>query len=71
MKQMCDHVIIYAFEELSLNRIMANYMPRNKRSAALFDTLGFACEGRAKNYLFINGKWEDHVLTSLLKPKNT
>lgn len=70
MKNLCVHVIDYAFEELGLNRIMANYIPRNKRSAALLDNLGFACEGRAKKYLLINGKWEDHVLTSLLNPKN-
>ena len=50
---------------------MANYIPRNQRSETLLDNLGFAKEGVAIKYLLINGKWEDHVLTSLLNPQNT
>ncbi len=69
MRQLCEHVIAYAFDELELNRIMANYMPRNRRSAALLEKLGFRQEGRAEKYLFINGEWEDHLLTSLLHPR--
>lgn len=68
MKEFCSHVIFYAFDELGLNRIMANYMPSNIRSEALLNKLGFMREGIAKRYLKINGVWEDHVLTSLLNP---
>lgn len=57
--------IMYVFEELRLHRIMANYMPSNLRSAKLLQRLGFIIEGHAKNYLLINNKWEDHVLTAL------
>ncbi|WP_299599575.1 GNAT family N-acetyltransferase [uncultured Microbulbifer sp.] len=71
MKALCQNVINYAFEELSLNRVMANYMPRNHRSAKLLQSLGFCIEGEVKRYLQINGVWEDHVLTSLLNPGNT
>ena len=28
----------------------------------------FKIEGQAKDYLLINGKWEDHVLTALTNP---
>jgi ribosomal-protein-alanine N-acetyltransferase len=70
MKQLCSYAIKFAFDQLGLNRIMANYMPSNVRSAALLDSLGFTKEGMAKNYLLINGQWEDHVLTSLVNPKN-
>jgi ribosomal-protein-alanine N-acetyltransferase len=66
MKDLCLHVIDYAFNELGMNRVMANYMPDNHRSAALLTKLGFVKEGFAKNYLLINGNWEDHILTSLL-----
>lgn len=69
MKDLCRQVIGYAFNELGLNRIMANYMLNNHRSAALLDRLGFVKEGVAKDYLFINGNWEDHILTSLLNPQ--
>jgi ribosomal-protein-alanine N-acetyltransferase len=62
------HVVAYAFIDIGLNRVMANYMPRNTRSQRLLDRVGFAKEGLAKNYLCINGVWEDHVLTSILNP---
>ncbi|EFE23404.1 hypothetical protein EDWATA_01566, partial [Edwardsiella tarda ATCC 23685] len=45
-----------------------NYMPHNQRSGALLQRLGFEKEGYAKNYLLINGKWQDHVLTALTTP---
>jgi ribosomal-protein-alanine N-acetyltransferase len=64
-REICETAIHYAFNEMGLHRIMANYMPHNNRSAKLLKRLGFVREGLAKNYLQINGKWEDHVLTSL------
>lgn len=68
MTAVCRHSIVYAFEQLQLNRIMANYMPSNVRSGRLLNKLGFVEEGLAKRYLKINGKWEDHVLTALINP---
>ncbi len=60
--------IDYIFSEINLHRIMANYVPHNFRSEKLLERLGFVKEGFAKNYLFINEGWEDHVLTSLTNP---
>jgi ribosomal-protein-alanine N-acetyltransferase len=57
--------ITYVFADMSLHRIMANYVPGNKRSGALLSRLGFVQEGYARDYLFLNGKWCDHVMTSL------
>lgn len=71
MKQLCQYVIAIAFGDMGLNRVMANYMPGNLRSEALLNQLGFEREGMARKYLCINGKWEDHVLTSLINPSNT
>jgi len=59
----------FIFDEFKLHRIMANYLPRNKRSGDLLKRLGFEIEGEAKQFLKINGVWEDHVLTSLLEPR--
>jgi [ribosomal protein S5]-alanine N-acetyltransferase len=56
----------YMFREKGLHRIMANYIPSNKRSGKLLNRLGFEEEGLARSYLKINGKWEDHILTSLI-----
>jgi ribosomal-protein-alanine N-acetyltransferase len=70
MKKIVSHAVDYAFNDMRLHRIMANYMPENERSGGLLKSLGFEREGLAKDYLHINGKWEDHVLTSLLNPKS-
>lgn len=61
--------IKYAFEVMNLHRVMANYMPHNVRSGNVLKKLGFTAEGFARDYLFINGRWEDHVLTSLTNDK--
>jgi ribosomal-protein-alanine N-acetyltransferase len=58
----------FVFETLRLHRIMANHRPENERSARLLERLGFAREGLANDYLFIDGAWRDHVLTSLTHP---
>ena len=60
--------IAWAFGELGLHRMMANYLPRNERSAKLLAQLGFEREGYAKRYLQIAGVWEDHILTALIRP---
>jgi [ribosomal protein S5]-alanine N-acetyltransferase len=65
MFEALEAAIRYVFEELAIHRIMANYMPINTRSAKLLNRLGFTVEGYAKNYLLINCRWEDHVLTAL------
>jgi ribosomal-protein-alanine N-acetyltransferase len=59
----------YVFQELNLHRIMANYMPHNQRSGNVLKRLGFVVEGYARDYLLINGKWQDHILTSLTNHK--
>jgi ribosomal-protein-alanine N-acetyltransferase len=55
----------YMFETLHLHRIAANYRPENIRSGRLLAKLGFRIEGFAKDYLFIDGTWRDHILTSI------
>ena len=60
--------IQYVFDDLNMHRICANYMPHNRRSASVLKRLGFVIEGYAGDYILINGKWEDHILTSLTNP---
>jgi [ribosomal protein S5]-alanine N-acetyltransferase len=57
--------VAYAFGPLGLHRVMANYVPRNRRSAAVLRRAGFVVEGYARDYLMINGRWEDHVMTAI------
>lgn len=68
MREVLEAGIAWAFDELRLHRIMANYLPRNERSARLLASLGFEREGYAKRYLQIAGNWEDHILTALICP---
>lgn len=68
MHEALSALIPYAFEELGLHRVMAGYMPHNTRSAAVLRRLGFEIEGKARDYIHIDGQWRDHVLTSLINP---
>ena len=58
----------FMFDAMRMHRLMANYRPENARSGRLLERLGFTREGVAKDYLYIDGAWRDHVLTSLTHP---
>ena len=68
MTEALSAAIPFVFETIGMHRIMANYMPANERSGALLRKLGFEVEGFARNYLYINGGWQDHILTALTNP---
>jgi [ribosomal protein S5]-alanine N-acetyltransferase len=69
MREALDAAVRFVFDDLRLHRVQANYMPHNRRSGATLRALGFVVEGYARDYLMINGRWEDHVLTSLTNPE--
>ncbi len=50
----------FAFQEANLHRVQAAIMPRNIASIRVIQKAGFREEGYSKNYLKINGVWEDH-----------
>ncbi len=56
----------WMFNVQNIHRITASYMPRNRKSEAVLEASGFQKEGYAKDYLLINGKWEDHNTTALI-----
>jgi [ribosomal protein S5]-alanine N-acetyltransferase len=58
----------FVFDQLRLHRVQANYVPTNERSGRVLRRLGFAVEGYARDYLFVGGRWRDHVLTALTNP---
>ena len=60
--------LAYVFGELNMHRVQANYVPRNERSGRVLRRLGFVVEGYARDYLYLDGQWEDHILTSLTNP---
>ncbi len=69
MTEALQVAISYVFTELNMHRIMASYIPHNQRSGMLLKRLGFVVEGYARDYLMINGQWQDHILTSLTNYK--
>ena len=66
MSEALSAVIDRAFSPaMGLHRIQANVRPENLRSLRILDRLGFEREGLARNYLFIDGAWRDHVLLAI------
>ncbi len=68
MTEALKSALRYVFEELKLHRVEANYLPINERSGRLLRRLGFVVEGYARDYLFIDGAWRDHIRTALTNP---
>ena len=55
-----------AFEVLRLHRLEAACIPSNVASIRLLEKTGFQREGFAREYLCINGTWQDHLLYARL-----
>ena len=60
-------VLDFAFTQLRLHRVEAACLPTNVPSRALLAKIGFQSEGRARQYLRIEGKWQDHLLFAILR----
>ena len=60
-------VLDFAFEHLGLHRVEAACLPNNEASKGLLVKVGFVVEGYSRDYLRINGQWQDHELFSILK----
>jgi ribosomal-protein-alanine N-acetyltransferase len=58
----CD----FAFDRLGLHRVEAACLPHNEPSRNLLQKAGFHEEGLAREYLCINGRWQDHICHALL-----
>ncbi|HET9716821.1 MAG TPA: GNAT family protein [Pseudolabrys sp.] len=57
----------YCFTGLRLHRVEAACIPSNVASVRLLEKTGFKREGYARQYLCINGIWQDHLLYARLK----
>ncbi len=58
-------MMAHAFETIELNRVVAACQPGNIASQKLLERCGFKREGRARDYLMINGAWRDHFIYAL------
>lgn len=59
--------INYLFLQYNKRRITASIDPRNTKSIALIERLGFRKEAHFRESLWINGEWVDDVIYALLK----
>ena len=62
-------LISFAFTTLRLHRLEAACIPTNAGSIRLLENTGFVREGYARDYLCINGLWQDHLLYGRLKDR--
>jgi ribosomal-protein-alanine N-acetyltransferase len=60
-------IVPFALETLRLHRLEAACIPTNAGSIRLLENTGFMREGYAREYLCINGMWQDHLLYARLK----
>jgi ribosomal-protein-alanine N-acetyltransferase len=60
-------VVRFAFATLRLHRLEAACIPTNAGSIRLLENTGFVREGYAREYLCIDGAWQDHLLYARLK----
>jgi [ribosomal protein S5]-alanine N-acetyltransferase len=60
-------LIPFAFGALKLHRIEAACIPANIASIRLLEKNGFRREGFARQYLCIDGVWQDHLLFARLE----
>ena len=60
-------VIPFAFATLRLHRLEAACIPTNAASIRLLENSGFVREGYAREFLCINGVWQDHLLYGRVK----
>ena len=49
-------------EGLGLHRVQVNIIPSNRASVRVAEKAGFRLEGEAKDYLKIDGRWQDHLM---------
>lgn len=61
MKKAVMLALEYAFKELRLHRIEASALVNNEKSKNVLLACGFKELGLNEKYLFINGKWRDHI----------
>ncbi len=60
-------LVPYSFHNLRLHRLEAACITTNVPSIRLLEKSGFQREGHARQYLCINGMWQDHLLYARLR----
>ena len=67
MTQCCTVLIDYLFDDLALHRVTIQCGTGNTRSCAIPERLGFTCEGILRQSQWVNDRWVDMVVWSMLE----
>ncbi|MFQ5774713.1 MAG: GNAT family N-acetyltransferase [Kiloniellaceae bacterium] len=67
MSEALAALLRFGFGHLGLHRVEAACLPDNQASKALLLKSGFREEGYAREFLRINGRWQDHLLFAILR----
>ena len=62
-------LIEHAFTTLNVHRIGADLEPDNAGSRKVLEAFGFQVEGRLRDTYWLNGRWYDSLIMSLLEPE--
>lgn len=60
-------IMRYAFDELNLNRLDANWLEDNMASQKLHIKCGWSVEGCRRNYIYKSGSYKKLILAGILK----
>jgi len=67
MSRAMQALVPFSFGNLRLHRLEAACITTNAASIRLLEKSGFQREGYARQYLCINGMWQDHLLYARLR----
>ena len=67
MSEAVQLTLNFCFETLGLHRVEAACLPANGPSRSLLLRSGFQQEGMARQFLRINGQWQDHITFAILR----
>ena len=65
-QEICKTVLAYAFDELGLHKVDLRVLEYNTRAIASYKKSGFIVDGRLRENAYINHRWHDDVLMSIL-----
>lgn len=69
MTRACKAILDYGFTDLALHRIEIRCAPRNIRSCAIPERLGFTYEGTLRDAENLYGQFVDHKVYAMLQPE--
>ncbi len=67
MTEALQAALEFCFGDLGLHRVEAACLSNNQASTRLLTRSGFREEGYARQFLRINGRWQDHMLFAILR----